>query len=131
MIELHGWLTFRETYRAEPNEEENIDKIISDILQNSPFKPHIQLKNGSYFTEFSLYHNHYAQDEEDVFAFLNITSKLAKGSYGIIYLFDDENAMGLDNAFQVYVLCKGKIKQCLDSFLSPFIPTVEDKETDL
>ena len=50
----------------------------------------------------------------------------AKGSYGLVHFFDDEDKNGLDNQFQVMVLKKGKISFELDTFLSPYIPEVEE-----
>ena len=51
---------------------------------------------------------------------------MAEGSYRLIYLHDDE-ADGKENQFQVFVLSKGSVKEFSDSYLSPIIPTIEDK----
>ena len=51
---------------------------------------------------------------------------MAPGSYGLLYLHDDEDTNGFHNAFQVFVLSKGNFILCKDPFLSPYIPRVED-----
>lgn len=61
MIELHGWVTIRETYKADFDKEENIDLLVKKIQDNikklSWFKPEIKAQNGEYFIELSLYTN--------------------------------------------------------------------------
>ena len=50
MIELHGWITIRETYKSFFEEEEQIDSVIKKIQEEinkmSWFKPKIEIKNG-------------------------------------------------------------------------------------
>lgn len=129
MIELHGWLTIRETFEANFDEDNingiciKIKNVIADMID---FKPIIQWKNGECFSEFSIYSNHNNLEVEEAISFFDVVGKIAKGSYGLLYLHDDENSNGFDNQFQVIILCRGKIRQCSDSYLSPFIPNVED-----
>lgn len=131
MIELHGWITIREHYEAIETEEENIDIVVSYIKEELNkqlwFHPQIKVLNGEYYMEFTLFANHKNSELEEVFQLYNIIGQAAKGSYGLIYLHDDEDNGGKENEFQVFVLAKGKVKQCKDSFLSPFIPLVEDE----
>lgn len=51
--------------------------------------------------------------------------EVAIGSYGLLYLYDDEDPIK-DNSFKVYRLCKGKVVEFDDQLLSPFNPTIEE-----
>lgn len=130
MIELHGWVTIRETYKVtfeENNEEIFIDKIRKEIEKLSWFKPRVKVLNGEWFLEFTIFANRKNPQTEEVFKLYNRIGKLAEGSYGLIYLYDDE-ADGRENQFQVFSLSKGSIKEFSDSYLSPIVPTIEDAE---
>jgi hypothetical protein len=129
MYEFHGWATIRETYS---NSEENIEEVVKKIKKfieglnwNSGL---IDLRaiNGEYQLSISGMTNHRGKDAEDVFKLFNFVSGAAKGSYGILYVRDDEDKNGYENEFQVFVLAKGKISQKEDLFLSPCIPVVEE-----
>ena len=130
MIELHGWVTIRETYKVtfeEDNDNIFIDKIKKEIENLSWFKPQIKALNGEWFLEFTIFANRKNPETEEVFQLYNRIGELAEGSYGLIYLYDDE-AEGKENQFQVFSLSKGSIKEFSDSYLSPVIPTIEDAE---
>ncbi len=130
MIELHGWVTIRETYKVifeEDNDNIFIDKIKKEIENLSWFKPQIKALNGEWFLEFTIFANRKNPETEEVFQLYNRIGELAEGSYGLIYLYDDE-AEGKENQFQVFSLSKGNIKEFSDSYLSPVIPTIEDAE---
>ena len=135
MIELHGWITIREHYKQYEAEEENIDIIVNYIKKELDkqlnkqlwFKPQIKVLNGEYYMEFALFANHKNSELEEVFQLYKIVGQAAKGSYGLLYLHDDEANSGRQNEFQVFVLAKGEVKQCNDPFLSPFIPIVEEE----
>ncbi|MDE5891742.1 MAG: immunity 7 family protein [Acetatifactor sp.] len=131
MLELHGWVTIRETYKVSDNEEENIDIIIEKLKREveklSWFKPQINALNGSWFLEFTLFSNRKNPQTQEVFKFYKRIGELAEGSYGLIYLYDDEDERK-GNEFQVFSLSRGTVKEFSDSYLSPVIPTIEDRE---
>lgn len=130
MIELHGWITIRETYKVNfetDNEDIFINKIRKEIENLLWFKPEIKVLNGEWFLEFTIFANRKNLQTEEVFKLYNKIGMLAKGSYGLIYLYDDE-ADGRENQFQVFSLAKGCIKEFSDSYLSPIVPTIEDSE---
>lgn len=74
MVELHGWITIRETYRAIFEEEEKIDEVVArikdEINKLSWFKPEIKTQNGEYFIEFTLFSNRINPQILEVFEFL-------------------------------------------------------------
>ncbi len=130
MIELHGWVTIRETYKVtfeEDNEGIFIEMIKKEIKNLSWFKPQIKILNGEWFLEFTIFANRKNSQTEEVFKLYNRIGELAEGSYGLIYLYDDED-VGKENQFQVFSLSKGSIKEFRDSYLSPIVPTIEDAE---
>ena len=130
MIELHGWVTIRETYKVtveEDNEDIIIDKIKKEIENLSWFKPQIKALNGEWFLEFSIFSNRKNLQTEEVFKLYTRIGELAEGSYGLIYLHDDEDEERA-NQFQVFSLSKGSVKEFSDFYLSPIIPTIEDEE---
>ena len=70
MIELHGWITIRETYKSF-FEEEQIDSVIKKIQEEinkmSWFKPKIEVKNGEYFMQFSSFFNRINPEISEIF----------------------------------------------------------------
>lgn len=129
MVELHGWVTIRETYKV--TDEDNIDVIITQIkkaIENlSWFKPQIKVLNGDYYIEFSIFANRQNPETQEVFRFFKHIGEIAEGSYGLIFLYDDE-MKGKENQFQVFSLARGIVKEFNDSYLSPIMPTIEDGE---
>lgn len=132
MVELHGWITIRETFRAVWEEEEKIDllvaKIRDEINRLSWFKPEIKAQNGEWFLEFTLFSNRINPQILEVFELCKWIGKVADGSYGLIYLYNDEDRNGKENQFQVFSLARGVVSENNDPFLSPIIPTIEDED---
>lgn len=129
MVEVHGWITLRETYKLV--EEENIEGILEKIQReiDSCAYPSLQIKvnNGEYFIEFSRYANHRSGDVTDLLSLFETVGRIAEGSYGLLYMHDDEDREHY-NDFVVYRLARGRVTVFQDSFLSPLIPVVEDGE---
>ena len=67
-------------------------------------------------------------NEDNPVEFFEYIARLTPGSYGILYVMDDEDTDGFDNEFRVYVLSRGRVLEKKDVYLSPFIPIVEDEE---
>ena len=132
MIELHGWVTIRETYKAAFCEEDHIETIVQNIQDEIDrlryFKPVLTAMNGDYFLEFSLFSNRQDSRSREIFELYKRIGEIAPGSYGLVYLYDDEDTVGKQNLFQVFSLARGIMKEREDSFLSPVIPTIEDKD---
>ena len=131
MIEVHGWITLRES--TDPEDEElNLGKIIEqiDIKNKSLQWNNIKVKGliGKFYLEFTIIHNRKTSKVDECMEYIEYIGSVAPGSYGIIYMLDDEDINGKENEFQVFALARGKIKKYKDSYLSPFIPTVEDEE---
>lgn len=132
MVELHGWVTLRETSSSSFDEEENIcflvEKIRAEITKLSWFRPEIKAQNGEWFIEFTIFCNRINPQVLEVFELYKKIGQLAKGSYGLIYLYNDENTHGKENLFQVFSMIRGIVRERNDPFLSPIIPTIEDAD---
>ena len=132
MIELHSWITIRETY--EVCEDEDNDRVIqkvNQIIQGLRYiDVSVKVTNGEYYIEFSLYTNHFSADVKEYLNFFSEIGKIAKGSYGLIYLYNDEDATHC-NEFQILRLSRGNVRKYDDKILSPFVPMVEDFDIEL
>ena len=131
MVELHGWATLRENYAAD-DEESHIEQIVASLNQKidemdiDRTSLQINYSNGEALVTAAKFTNHFSEDIKDIVDFFRQIALLTPGSYGLLYLHDDEDRDGFDNAFQVFVLAKGNFALREDPFLSPYFPTVEE-----
>jgi hypothetical protein len=132
MYEFHGWMTLRETYENRDTDEKVIESIVQEIklhIKNINWK-HGLIDIRPINVEIYLWmvgaSNHKPSGIYSPVDFYEYIAKVAPGSYGLLYVLDDED-MANDNYnnFKVYVLARGKLTERKDPFLSPFIPTVE------
>ena len=63
---------------------------------------------------------------KDLLAFFENIGRIAQGSYGLLYMHNDEDSRR-HNDFVVYRLARGRVTIFRDELLSPLIPTVEDE----
>ena len=131
MIELHGWLTVSETYENEDyyskSDLEAIMLKVKNIIQESDCNIHSQYLNGTMFLDTLICSNHRTSQIDIVIETYNLISKTATGSYGMIYIRDDEDSIHY-NEFQIYIFKNGKCHYKLDNELSPCIPEIENGE---
>ena len=129
MLELHGWLTISETYKDEDmytNETlEDIMRQVKRIIENSGTQLTLQYMNGMPFLSTLLYANHRTNETDNIIEAYKSIAKTATGSYGIIYLRDDEDTRHY-NEFQIFIFKKGECIYKSDDSFSPCIPTIED-----
>lgn len=131
MIELHAWATIRESYNPE-DEEDNLDEIVLQLQNYQKERAWesdlfiIEYYNGVPNLSIALYKNRKGIEVDEVFELFGLISEIAKGSYGLIYLYDDEDSEGQENEFQIYRLIKGRLEKKMDMLLSPVVPTIED-----
>lgn len=133
MIELHGWLTIVETYADEdllPEDEiKQIQQKIKMILANNTCGLEIQFINGTPFLNTLLCANHRTTEVDEIIKTYTMVSEAASGSYGVIYIRDDEDKT-YNNEFQIYLFKRGKREYKIDAEFSPCIPTLEDDVLD-
>lgn len=132
MYEFHGWATIQES----PSDSDAgglhgiVERIRSEIAEMGWTVGLLQLQaaNGTYFVTVGSFANRKAQEADETMRLFELIGQLAPGSYGLLYVRDDEDTNGHDNEFQVYVLARGKVTRQQDSFLSPCIPVIEDED---
>ena len=128
MVELHGWLTIQECYGDEDKlSQTEIDAIkseISQILSKQVTGITKRHANGGTYLDALFCANHRTAEVDDIIGVFSDVAKAADGSYGVIYLRDDENVMYY-NEFQIFVFKQGKCTKFKDDKLSPCIPQIE------
>jgi hypothetical protein len=87
----------------------------------------LQWVNGSCQINVSGIKNRRGEDSKEINELYQYIAKVAPGSYGLLYEWDDEDLEGFENKFKVKVLKRGKIIAVDDKLLSPIIPEVEDE----
>lgn len=134
MVELHGWANIRESYFMfdDDTDEDHLEQIVEEIklkilgLQWQSGLADLRVVNDHYHLSINIFTNHRDGRIDDVFRLYEFIADIAPGSYGLMYVYDDEDKQGRDNEFLVYVLAKGKLTENKDQYLSPYITTVEE-----
>ncbi|MBO9702713.1 MAG: hypothetical protein J7604_21050 [Sporocytophaga sp.] len=131
MIQYSGWAIIRESYNEEGEDENKLRELVQEIR-----KKMIEIKtcnefldqrymNGAIHLTIQGNHNHRNNQLIDFFIWV---ASIAIGSYGLLYVHDDEDDRGNHNKFMVFRMAKGKVNELEDIFLSPYYPTVEDEK---
>lgn len=127
MIELYGWLSVRETYENEELFTQNIigeiTKNVQSIIENNKCIK-LRYANGTPFINTLFCSNHRTNKTDEIIETYKRISETSSGSYGIIYLQDDEDKEHF-NGFQIFVFKKGSCNYYTDTNFSPCIPTIE------
>ena len=132
MIEFKGWINLRFYVSDEINSSEFIRKGVVCIQErlkefNSIDNQFIDIKdlNGFYSLFIGGCHNHDVGYSDSIKNVLNEITKLAKRSYGLVYVrfLEDTNNY---NKFLVYKLANGLVTIEEDSLLSPCDRRIED-----
>jgi hypothetical protein len=132
LYEDHGWATLRQSWGDEDGEEEQIRTIAENLRQFLAERQwgtgliDLRAVNGQYLFSMAGATNHRPTSPHDPVDWLRYVGQVAPGSYGTLYIWDDEDQGGFSNAFQVYVMARGQVRQHKDPFLSPCIPIIED-----
>lgn len=128
MVELHGWLSIWETYEDEdllsPEEIDEITRKVKKIISDNDCGIELRYANGEPFVNTLFCSNHRTSEVDNIIEVYKSVSKTATGSYGVIYLRDDEDTIHF-NEFQIYVFKKGACICKVDEDFSPCIPTIE------
>ena len=104
MVEIHGWITIRETYEA--TDEENFEMIlkqVNDELEKLNYcNLNIKRINGECFIELLSCTNHMSLDVMELLSFFEIVGKVAKGSYGLLYMHNNED----EDNYNSFMVCR-------------------------
>lgn len=139
MYELHGWLNVKATYLykgADPKIDEhtimrNADELVKRFTIEHPYtRLRIFHEKDKYILDVMICADRRTDEVEAIIDLFGDIETVANGSYGIIYIRDDENA-DFPNEFEVFVFKRGKCLRSYDRFLSPCVPELEDAPPDL
>lgn len=122
MFEYHGWASLRSsTLDAEPPQLqlEGVRRRMRELDGSGEFG--LRFINGSLHVWLTGNPNHRHESVAEFFGTLAVDFP---GSYGLLYVWDDES--DYENAFRVFRLARGTVEELDDPFLSPCVPTIED-----
>ena len=96
MVTIYAWLEIRATYLDEDLHPEIDEKKVFDDIDNLIKKlKYNELKviekNYSRFVQFSVMENHKTERTEEMISMYENITKIATGSYGLLYYLDDED----------------------------------------
>ncbi|MGW4062806.1 Imm7 family immunity protein [Amycolatopsis sp. NPDC004747] len=130
MFEYHGWITLRSTAEALDDEPPvRLDEIRTLVDELAGYAlMDLQPMNGTDYIHLGGSPNHRGQHGGEVIDLFTKVGRLAPGSYGLLYVHDDEDLEHRQD-FRVFRLVRGVVTEHADHLLSPVIPTLEDAET--
>jgi hypothetical protein len=127
MFEYHGWAIVRDDTCG--TDEARLGRIVEELRQtidkfgDASGVTDVRWINGTCMLLFAGCPNH---RHENVFALFPWLAQRAPGSYGLLYVWDDESRE-FENEFRVWRLLRGRVEEESDPFLSPCIPTIEER----
>lgn len=128
MIELHDRLTIQETFENEDmlshDETQVIMRSVEKVIEANTCGIELRYSNGTAFIDTLFCSNHRTHEVDEIIETYKNICEIAVGSYGMIYLRDDEDEKHF-NEFQIYVFKKGQRTYQIDTNFSPCIPTIE------
>ena len=126
MFEAHGWATVRSADRESANSGQHDPELEAAVaVMASVANIVVRLDsgvNGESMLSLSALKNHRTQAVIELFAWVAANRP---DSYGLLYVHDNEDSRGFDNAFRVWRIARGRFEEMDDSFLSPVVPTIE------
>jgi hypothetical protein len=130
MFEYHGWISLRPTAEATDDEPPlrlgEIQALVDELTGYALMD--LRPMNGEYCIHLGGNPNHRGQHGEAVVNLFVEVGRLAPGSYGLLYVHDDEHPDHM-SSFRVYRLVRGTVTEHADHLLSPVIPVLEDEYT--
>jgi len=129
MIEYHGWisLAFSDYHVGNKKQNEFLEKFKAYLELEFPefLKSFGTILSHSVKDIFSIngVHNHKGSIEFYPIQIFKWVAKNGPGSYGLLYIQDDEDSIENHSVgFRVWVLKRGNLEETNDPFLSPFFP---------
>ena len=131
MFQAHGWaVVTSETYETDDKADAELLAAFTEqvgFVRTTNIKIHLDvgLNGDLHVLSVAGHGNHRCELVIDLFRWLAANSS---GSYGLLYVLDDEDFQRGDftNEFRVWRLARGVLTEQADPFLTPFIPMVED-----
>jgi hypothetical protein len=130
MFEYHGWAVIQASAGdEEPSDAQTSYDRVAELVESTaewPGLTSLQWINGNLQFHAGGLLNHRGQQGQEVVDIFHSIGKLAPGSYGLLYVHDDEDPAA-DDGFLAYVMRRGQVSEERDQFLSPRAPTIEDE----
>jgi len=146
VFEYHGWITLWRTPAQDDDFEVDMhfdSVVIAQVrawLNAFGYVADLHNHNGMPMVWLQGHPNHCLGLDADLVALYRRIGDVAPGSYGLLYMRDDEagsNYGSLDGAsipvdpilahtWRLFVLKRGQVEEREDPFFSPHVPTVED-----
>jgi hypothetical protein len=130
MVEFHGWAVISDNaYESDFDILENIVKGINkriDTIKGDNQIFELKAINGKYMLAVAGFTNHKSQDVIEVLDFFSEIPKVAPGSYGLLYMHDDEDKEDKDDVFRIWKIAKGELTVIDDQLLSPCSKVIFD-----
>ncbi len=121
MVEYYGWINISDNeYESSEKEINRIITLIKEEINKFDLDNRIlELKciNGNIVVTIAGAANHKSFDVVEILDFYRNVPKIAKGSYGLLFLLDDEGAS--PDTFQIFKIRKGEVIIEDDILLSP------------
>jgi hypothetical protein len=106
---------------------ETIRKLLDDLSDYGLLD--LRWMNGHPFLHLAGMPNHRGVWGTQVIEFFARIGQIAPGSFGLLYVWDDEDSDHA-NEFRIFRLVRGGVTEHAASLLSPVVPTVEDEWLD-
>jgi Immunity protein 7 len=127
MFEWHGWATIVASAGGEDDAQaeaqQRVEAQVARIVARAEDVPNetqdLRRANGSLHLWLAGSHNHRNETVIDLF---RSVARLAPGSYGVMYILDDDVA----GTWERWVMRRGSVNREADTSLSPHIGMVED-----
>ncbi|MBE9141446.1 hypothetical protein IQ254_30370 [Nodosilinea sp. LEGE 07088] len=131
MYEYHGWITLVSSLGEDEESDsreiiKKVEEILSPLEKERNGLAHMKALNGEQFVILAGHFNRASQIKPLLFRVFKDIAGMAPGSYGLLYVRDDEDMENQDNEFQVLRMARGSVNKCKDQYLSPCIPVIED-----
>ncbi|MEV5647137.1 Imm7 family immunity protein [Nocardia sp. NPDC052254] len=127
MFEYHGWVTLRADATTTDDESSlRLDDVRTLLEEFSGYAlMDLQAFNGDYYIHFAGHPNRRGTWGAGVIDLFTRIGRLARGSYGLLYVHDDEDA-AYAGGFRVFRMARGLVTVHADALLSPVVPILED-----
>ncbi|MBS1774395.1 MAG: hypothetical protein JST82_16175 [Bacteroidetes bacterium] len=128
MVCFFGWIVLHmdDSDSVEQDETEMFFALEALLLPYKKYFQTCEIKQQNFINTLhvSSVHNHDNGYSDDVINLFREVGKIARGSYGLLYLRLPEDSE-LNNKFLVYRLAKGILTEHDDNLLSPCAPVIE------
>jgi hypothetical protein len=140
LYECHGWIVLQETTRFDDEsgvfeQQERFAPVVEEIrglIRELNWGVGVLTLDSVFdmrVVHVTIRRNRRTPQTDDLERLLALINRRAPGSYGVLYVFDDENEVEWPgcNAFEVWVIARGKCERRGDPFLSPRAPVIQDE----